>query len=151
MPYACRMAMNLLLLFDTYLESYASLQIVGKNTSVGNVPMCSTSQTVFSTFTDRLLGSANLRKIHILAAVALNLSNVITWRGYVSNERYSIVSREEKATKHPRSISRSSFASALGGLPQSEKADTITGFHASHKGAHQKIETRACHYQHSRF
>jgi len=43
--------------------SYASLLIVERNTSVGNVPMCSASQTAFSTFSDQLLESANSRKI----------------------------------------------------------------------------------------
>jgi hypothetical protein len=33
-----------------------------RNTSVGSVPMCSASQTDFSTFSDPLLESANLRK-----------------------------------------------------------------------------------------
>src|SRR6266516_6151593 len=49
---------------DSYPGSYASLLIVERNTSVGNVPMCSASQTAFSTFSDQLLESANLRKIH---------------------------------------------------------------------------------------
>jgi len=31
------------------------------------VPMCSASQTAFSTFSDQLLESANLRKIHKMA------------------------------------------------------------------------------------
>lgn len=44
--------------------SYATLLIVERNTSVGNVPMCSASQTAFSTFSDQLLESAKLRKIH---------------------------------------------------------------------------------------
>ena len=43
-------------------ESYASLLIVERNTSVGSMPMCSASQTDFSTFSDPLLESANLRK-----------------------------------------------------------------------------------------
>jgi len=42
------------------------LLIVERNTSVGNVPMCSASQTAFSTFSDQLLESANLRKIQII-------------------------------------------------------------------------------------
>jgi len=46
--------------------SYASLLIVERNTSVGNVPMCSASQTAFSTFSDQLLESANLRKIQVM-------------------------------------------------------------------------------------
>lgn len=50
--------------------SYASLLIVGKSTSIGNMPMCFTDQTAFSTFSDWLLESANLRKSHILSAVA---------------------------------------------------------------------------------
>ncbi len=49
-----------------FYGSYASLLRVERNTSVGNVPMCSASQTAFSTFSDQLLKSANLRKIHFM-------------------------------------------------------------------------------------
>src|SRR5258708_7653557 len=49
-----------------FARSYAPLLIVERNTSVGNVPMCSASQTAFSTFSDQLLESANLRKIQIM-------------------------------------------------------------------------------------
>jgi hypothetical protein len=52
-----------ILSFDLIPGSNASLLIVERNTSVGNVPMCSASQTAFSTFSDQLLKSANLRKI----------------------------------------------------------------------------------------
>lgn len=47
-----------------FAHSYASLLIMERNTSVGNVPMCSASQTAFLTFSDPLLESARLRKNH---------------------------------------------------------------------------------------
>ncbi len=43
--------------------TYASLLRVGKNTSIGNTPMWAASHRAFSTFSDPLLQSANLRKI----------------------------------------------------------------------------------------
>src|SRR5258708_1998253 len=52
-----------------FAQSYAGLLIVKRNASVGNVPMCSASQTAFSAVSDPLLESANLRKIHNLAAL----------------------------------------------------------------------------------
>ena len=52
---------------DTYIEAYASLLIVKKNTFIGNVLMCSASQTALSTVSDPLLESANLRKLRKLS------------------------------------------------------------------------------------
>ena len=46
--------------------------IVERNTSVGNEPMYSASQTAFSTISDPLLESANLRKIQDICQIILN-------------------------------------------------------------------------------
>jgi hypothetical protein len=57
-----------------FIESYARLLIVKRNTSIGNVPMCSASQTAFSTVSDPLLESANVRKIHLLSQRTVSLA-----------------------------------------------------------------------------
>jgi hypothetical protein len=57
-------------------ESYASLLILERNTSIGPVPTCPESQTTFSIFSDQLLESANLRKIQSLAATYRKVGHI---------------------------------------------------------------------------
>jgi hypothetical protein len=54
---------NTIVPFARKFEAYASLLIVKRNASIGNMPICSASQTAFSTVSDPLLESANLHKL----------------------------------------------------------------------------------------
>jgi hypothetical protein len=63
-----------------------------RNTSVGNVPMCSASQTAFSTFSDPLLESARLRKSHFMREA--NLLKALlkpTWTSFMIQTRQELL------------------------------------------------------------